>query len=104
MSDSDPEWEEAVVLSRHDILDYNEDNLLPESPEVIKAIQTWLQPTDFEGEGSEFQKHVSSHLPGTGEWFLGEEAWREWHDSDAFGMLWVRGKYYSTNCIMSLSD
>jgi hypothetical protein len=83
--------EEAVVIGPHDVLGYNEDNILPQHHDTILQIRTWLQPTDYDGRDSEYQKHLASHLPGTGIWFLDSDIYRKWHDGDEHGMLWARG-------------
>jgi hypothetical protein len=84
-------WEGAVVVGPDDVLGYNEDNILPQHHDTILQIRAWLQPTDYEGKGSEYQKHLTSHLPGTGNWLLDSDMYRKWHDGDEHGMLWARG-------------
>jgi hypothetical protein len=84
-------WEDAVVIGRSDILDYNNANIIPQKRDVIAKLRTWLCPTDFDGDGSEYRKHQTSHLPGTCEWLLSSPTYKHWHDCDKHGMLWVRG-------------
>lgn len=84
-------WEDAVVVGRDDVLECNDANIIPQEQDTITKIRTWLRPTDFDGEGSEYQKHLSSHLSGTGEWFLTSSTYQQWHGVDEHGMLWVRG-------------
>ena len=91
MDRSESIWEDAVVVGLDDILDYNEDNILPQHNDTIVQIRSWLQPTDYDGEGSEYQKHLTSHLLGTGNWFLDSDIYQKWHDGDEHGMLWTRG-------------
>nr|XP_036584003.1 ankyrin repeat-containing protein [Colletotrichum truncatum]KAF6793262.1 ankyrin repeat-containing protein [Colletotrichum truncatum] len=86
-----PEDDEPVVLSRDDVSDYNEDNILPQSPETLSEIRKWLQPTSYDDKSSEFKKHLSSHVAGTGQWLLSSDTYREWHDSYQNGLLWIRG-------------
>ncbi|ORX94358.1 ankyrin repeat-containing domain protein [Clohesyomyces aquaticus] len=85
------EWTDAVVLRYEDLLDFNEGNILPQPPEAIAEVRAWLQPTEFAGEGSEYQKHLSSRLSGTGEWVSASGTYVKWHDGDTHGMLWARG-------------
>ncbi|KAH7109414.1 ankyrin repeat-containing domain protein [Dendryphion nanum] len=84
-------WEDAVVVGHSDALEFSHDDVLPQPPEVIKKIRSWLQPTNFDGEGSEYDKHLASHLVGTGSWFLASDVYKDWHSSKEHGMLWARG-------------
>ncbi|KAE8454120.1 hypothetical protein EG329_005044 [Mollisiaceae sp. DMI_Dod_QoI] len=84
------EGQDFVVLGDNDIDDYNEDGILPQLPEVISKIQEWLQPTDYLAESSEYNKHLNSHVPGTGLWIQETEAYRLWHNSPDHGSLWTK--------------
>ncbi|KAH8895430.1 ankyrin [Thozetella sp. PMI_491] len=85
-------WEDdAVVVGRDDVSDFNPENILPQPPEILAKIRSWLQPTDYDAEGSEFRKHSDSYLPGTGEWILSSDTYRKWHASSDDGLLWIRG-------------
>jgi hypothetical protein len=86
------QWEDAVLVRHDDVLDFNDENILPQTSTTITKIRAWLQPTDFDGEGSEYQKHLSLHLSGTVDWVLASDAYREWHTTSEHGMLWVRGR------------
>ena len=59
-------WADAVIVDRDDVLEYNEANIIPQDEDIFAKIRSWLCPTDFDGEDSEYQKHLTSHLPGTG--------------------------------------
>lgn len=83
--------EDAIVIGRSDISEYNPGNILPESVGVLSDITTWLRPTDYDSEGSEYQKHRSFHLLGTGDWVFSTSAYRRWHDGPDPGILWIRG-------------
>lgn len=85
-ADDDP-----VVLSRDDVADFNECNILPQSTETLDDIRKWLRTTEYDGEASEYGKHLSSHLPGTGQWLLSSSIFRQWHSGDQHGLLWIRG-------------
>lgn len=54
-SPDDSEW--AVISRRDDLSDYNIDNLLPQPAPIISKIRRWLQPTAYDGKGSEYRKH-----------------------------------------------
>ena len=87
-------WDDdAVILGCDDVRDFNEENILPQSPEVITQIRAWLQPTAYDDERSEFRKHLTSHLAGTGDWLLSSNSFRDWRSSRYNGMLWIRGEY-----------
>jgi hypothetical protein len=89
--DPSPWEDDAVLLDRDDVSDFNEEKILPVSPEKRKEIRTWLQPTAYNNEGSEFKKHLSSHLDNTGLWLLHAPAYKQWHSSENDGILWVKG-------------
>ncbi|KAH8656232.1 ankyrin repeat-containing domain protein [Tricladium varicosporioides] len=87
---SSQDSQDFVILEETDIRDYNEAGLLPQTPEVIAEIQTWLQPTDFYGDGSEYTKHLNSYVEGTDLWIQDTDAYRKWHDSADHGSLWIK--------------
>lgn len=84
-------WEDAVIVGRDDVLECNEGNIIPQEQGIISKLRGWLRPTNFDGEGSEYRKHLSSRIPGTGDWFLTSDTYQEWHDGAEHGLLWVRG-------------
>jgi ankyrin repeat protein len=61
------------------------------SPDVIDKIRSWLSPTEFESEGSEYRKHLNAHVPGTGDWLFQTEQYKKWHGSRDTGALWIKG-------------
>ncbi len=85
-------YTDAVVISPDDIKGFNPENILPKSDEIQHSILDWLNPTQYVGDGSEYQTHLSSHLPGTGKWVFDSNVYQQWHDSDQYGILWIRGK------------
>ena len=82
---------DAVLVQRNDIRDYNKDNILPESPEILERIRSWLQPTSYSLESSEYHKHLASRLEGTGNWLTSSATYHQWVESDVHGMLWIKG-------------
>ena len=104
MEDLDGEWQDAVVVGRDEVLEFDEETILPQPPETIAKIRAWLKATEYDGEGSEYRKHVSSHTSGTGSWFLASDTYQEWHRSDEHGMLWARGSLYHGHCARYSSD
>ncbi|KAF2231818.1 ankyrin [Viridothelium virens] len=88
-------WEDIdqdfVVIKPEDLNDFNADNILPQPEETVNKLRTWLTPTQYGHEGSEYQKHLSSHLVGTGSWVFESHSYQQWHDGEEHGILWVRG-------------
>ena len=83
--------DEFVVVDRDDVSDYNDANILPESPESMEKIAQWLSPTAFDTEGSEYRKHLASHIKGTSGWLTSTGVYQKWHDSAEDGLLWIKG-------------
>lgn len=81
----------VVVLGHGDVSDFNEDNILPETPDTLKKIHEWLNPTAYDGPGSEYRKHSALHLANTGSWLLSSDAYFRWRSSREDGVLWIRG-------------
>ncbi|KAK4082748.1 uncharacterized protein Triagg1_1638 [Trichoderma aggressivum f. europaeum] len=82
---------DIVMLSRDDVSDFNEENILPQPPETLNKIKQWLCPTDYAAVNGEFYKHLRSHVAGTGDWLYSTDAFKQWHDSEAEGILWLKG-------------
>ncbi|KAJ9217896.1 hypothetical protein DTO166G4_287 [Paecilomyces variotii] len=63
------------------------------TPKDVAAIQSWLSPTEFDSDGSEYRKHLNAHAPGTGDWLVQAETYQKWHDSAETtpGGLWIQG-------------
>ncbi|KAL2822234.1 ankyrin repeat-containing domain protein [Aspergillus cavernicola] len=77
----------------HPVID-PEDKVEQVTPEDIAAIRSWLSPTEFDSDGSEYRKHLNAHAPGTGDWVLQADSYTKWHDSPAettTGALWIQG-------------
>ncbi|KAF4997385.1 hypothetical protein FDECE_12093 [Fusarium decemcellulare] len=91
LDELDAPLDDVVVVDRLAIADYNESNILPQDEADLTRLRTWLQPTDYVGDGSEFQKHASSHLKGTSQWLLSSPVFKQWHDGRDDGILWIRG-------------
>lgn len=62
-------------------------------PKALAKIISWLQPTDYDAESSEFHRHLSSHTPDTGLWVCNTSQFEQWIRSDDTGCLW--SKYWS---------
>ncbi|KAI1111523.1 ankyrin repeat-containing domain protein [Nemania sp. NC0429] len=82
---------DVVVIDQDDISNYNPDNILPLSADVIATIRQWLQPTAYDDPFGEYRKHLASHAAGTGAWITSSATYREWLQSQELGTLWVKG-------------
>jgi len=81
--------QDFVLVEDNDIHGYDEE-LLPQPPETLTAILTWLKPTDYLGEASEYNKHLTSYVAGTALWIQQTEAYQQWHSSPDHGSLWTK--------------
>jgi ankyrin repeat protein len=62
------------------------------TPKDLERIRSWLSPTDFESEGSEYRKHLNAHVTGTGDWLFETEQYKTWHGTEGrIGALWIQG-------------
>jgi hypothetical protein len=102
MESSSPPWSivdfwdeldtDAVVIGHDDVRDFNPENILPKSNNVLASVRKWISPTEYDGDRSEYRAHLSSHHPGTGGWVFDSDPYRQWHGGQEHGILWVRGK------------
>lgn len=83
--------EDIVVIGPDDVSNYNDDSILPESPETTDRIRDWLRPTEYKLDSSEYHKHLASHLAGTGTWLPSLQKYQQWHNSPDHGILWIKG-------------
>lgn len=99
-SDSDSEAD-VVIVGQDELSNYNPDHILPKSPEVIKAIRTWLRPTAYDLPSGEYRKHLASHMGGTGDWLTSTTAYQEWLQNGDRGLLWIQGVPGSGKSVMA---
>lgn len=83
--------DDFVPIEYDDLSDFSAERLPPQLDGVLDQSRTWLCPTKYSGDGSEYEKHLSSHLHGTGTWVFETEAYRQWYDGHEHGILWIRG-------------
>jgi len=81
--------QDFVVLNSKDIQGFNKEGVLPLSTEEISEIQSWLEPTDYAAKSSEYGKHSTSHLAGTGTWIFQTSQYQLWHNSER-SALWIK--------------
>ncbi|KPM36916.1 hypothetical protein AK830_g9654 [Neonectria ditissima] len=91
------------LIGRADISDFNPGNILPEPTAVLGDITSWLKPTGYDHDGSEFQKHRSLRLAGTCDWVYSTAVYRQWHDGIDPGILWIRGAPGSGKSVLAAS-
>ena len=87
ISDSD----DAVVIDRDDVSNYNPEQILPEPEEQIRKIRAWLKPTSYSADSGEFRKHLAAHLPGTNVWLTQTRPYQDWLQDSEVGTLWIKG-------------
>ncbi|KAK5989437.1 hypothetical protein PT974_10956 [Cladobotryum mycophilum] len=87
---SDNEFD-IVVIDRDDVSNYNPEQILPQSPQTIQEIRSWLQPTSYDLPSGEYRKHLASHVAGTGTWLTSSVTYKEWLQSAEHGLLWIKG-------------
>ena len=100
------EFDDTVLVEPADVRDFNDANILPQSPSTVRKIGRWLRPAandseDSEGsedgkdgkdgEYGEYRTCLALLLEGTGSWLFSHAAYREWMSSCEDGLLWIRG-------------
>ncbi|CAF3540505.1 unnamed protein product [Fusarium graminearum] len=91
LDELDAPLDDVVVVDRLHIADYNEANILPQEKTILQRLLKWLNPTKYEGDGSELKKHATSHLQGTSQWLIDSPIFEQWHRGNSHGILWIRG-------------
>ncbi|KAF7870303.1 hypothetical protein EAF04_004049 [Stromatinia cepivora] len=84
--DSDMSSDEFEMVESGDIV---KQMLADEEPDLA-AIKAWLNPTDYLASSSEFNRHVSSKSPETGEWIRKTSQFDKWHSSVNHGSIWIK--------------
>lgn len=92
---------DAVLVTRDDVSDFNPDSILPESPQTIQRIRSWLKPTSYNLPGGEYRKHLASHAPSTGSWLTASTKYQEWLHGSEHGLLWLTGIPGSGKSVMA---
>lgn len=68
-----------------------EDTEKESDPELIAKLTRWLELTDYSAASSEFRRHLSSQASETGLWLVETDKYKQWHDSDSVGSIWLKG-------------
>ncbi|CAI7632375.1 unnamed protein product [Penicillium pancosmium] len=103
MSRSDSEENDLIVVDAEDVGDFNPANILPLSVAELDAIRAWLQPTPYDLEQSEYSRHRTAHLAGTGKWLTSAATFKHWREDDDSGLLWIKGIPGSGKSVMAAS-
>jgi ankyrin repeat protein len=80
--------EDFVVVFHEDVQGYVEQTITDED---LLHLQNWLSPTEYLSPGSEYKKHLSSYVSGTGQSLRDSESFQAWDNSKDVGCLWVKG-------------
>ncbi|KAF2967838.1 hypothetical protein GQX73_g5725 [Xylaria multiplex] len=75
----------------------------PSLEEQQSAVQQWLQPTDYLSPGSEFVKHLHSHVPGTCSWLHESPSFKTWTTPGQTNCLAIRGVAGSGKSVLAAS-
>ncbi|KAM5343633.1 hypothetical protein ACJ41O_012170 [Fusarium nematophilum] len=92
---------DVAIINGDDVSNYNPDQILPQDPETIQQIRSWLQPTAYDIPGAEYRKHLASHVVGTGSWLTSSDTYQEWLHGADHGLLWIRGIPGSGKSVMA---
>ena len=88
MSEEDLEY---VVVDPFDLRQSSEDPTVTSQPPHVRAkIQKWLCPSEYTAESGDYNKHLRSYCPNTGEWLRKSDQYFRWHDVGETA-LWVNG-------------
>lgn len=93
--------DDAILVDRDDVSNYNPEQILPQPPETIQKIRSWLQPTLYDIAGGEYRKHLASHVAGTGAWLTSSATYQDWLEGSEHGLLWIRGIPGSGKSVMA---
>lgn len=75
----------------------------PVTRDELGDIEAWLEPTNYLDSSSEFNRHLTSRAPGTGFWVCDTPQYRQWHDSDVDGGVWLIGAPGTGKSVVSAS-
>ncbi|KAI0533164.1 ankyrin repeat-containing domain protein [Xylaria digitata] len=75
----------------------------PSLQEQQSAVRQWLRPTDYLSPGSEFMKHLHSHVPGTCSWLHESPPFKTWTTLGQTNCLAIRGVAGSGKSVLAAS-
>ncbi|KAF5263184.1 hypothetical protein FOXYS1_6075 [Fusarium oxysporum] len=91
LDELDAPLDDMIMVDQSYFADQNTSNVLPQDNATLERLHNWLKPTKYTGDGSELEKHTSSHLQGTGQWLIDSSVFQVWHGGNDDGILWIRG-------------
>jgi hypothetical protein len=91
--------EDVVLIDNDGVRDLNTGNILPLSNDEKRRIRDWLNPTQYDNDGSEYQRHRSAHLTGTGSWVFSSASYQQWYNHHEDSVLWIRGEYRTSMAV-----
>ena len=95
------EDQDYILLGPEDVEGFDVHCLQPLTSGDIDTICKWLSPTAYASESSEYRKHLSSRLPGTGSWLETSNEYRDWQGDK--GALWVKAIPGSGKSVLAAS-
>ena len=95
------EDQDYILLGPEDVEGFDVHCLQPLASEDVETIRKWLSPTAYAAESSEYRKHLSSRLPGTGSWLETSNEYRDWQGDN--GVLWVKAIPGSGKSVLAAS-
>ncbi|KAH7002638.1 ankyrin repeat-containing domain protein [Ilyonectria destructans] len=75
----------------------------PDQSRTLEATLNWLTPTDYDGDSSEYRKHVGIRAPGTGDWLFEHDNFKLWPSSTDRNLVWIKGVPGSGKSILASS-
>lgn len=80
-----------VLIDANDVhLNDGDGTSIAQSPQTRAKIQKWLSPSEYAAESSDYNKHLRSYCPHTGEWLRQSSSYLAWHH-ETKSALWVNG-------------
>lgn len=92
----------GIVPSQYVSCDGTTD-LISDQARTLEATLDWLTPTDYDGDGSEYRKHVGIRAPGTADWLFEHHDFKSWSSSTDRNLLWIKGVPGSGKSILASS-
>ena len=87
-----------VVVVDDNVFGFNTADFLLQLPDKLRELQQWLKPTDYNSESSEYKKHLTSYVAGTGMCIQKEENIRSGYSR------WSRAHYASKHLLVPASQ
>lgn len=95
---------DLAMVDQSSIPGFNASTVPPQDAATLERLHTWIKPSKYEGDGSELEKHASSHLEGTSQWLFDSPVFQQWHGARDHGILWIRGVPATEEIIVKTMD